>query len=197
MADLKGLSYQSEVSWEDVFALWQEHEGTREDWQQVAKEKGWPSWAEWRDAWVGNFDAQNRKWKRYVIDHPLEMVPTFRVGPTQAWQRNFPEEESNQHTFAYLVERVSYEQNKKVRALLENFPSPSEFIGILMPDKSITAIEGHHRATALALAVQQGRDMIFQQLPTIVLTEFRSGEEELLGKMLQRGSHNHKYLWNQ
>lgn len=48
--EINGLRYEGETTWDDVFQSWQEREGTREDWQQVAKEKGWQSWTEWRDA---------------------------------------------------------------------------------------------------------------------------------------------------
>ena len=186
--EIKGLRFESETTWDNVWQAWLEREGTREDWQQVSKEKGWQSWEEWRDAWVGNFAAQTRRWLRYTILNPLETVPKFRVGPTQSWQKNFPEHERNKHTFATLVQRVSYDTNGKVHGILENFPDSTEFIGIVMPDKSIVDIEGHHRATALAIAAQQGKEITFREFPTIALTPFQDGEETLLDAMLARGS---------
>lgn len=186
--EIEGLRFEGETTWDDVWQAWRKREGTREDWQQVAREKGWQSWEEWRNAWVSNFGAQRRRWLRYSILNPLGTVPKFRVGPTQSWQKNFPENERNTHTFATLVEKVSYEQNEKVRGILENFPDPTEFIGIVMPDKSIVDIEGHHRATVLAIAAKQERKISFRQLPTIAITPFEKGEEELLNTMLVRGS---------
>lgn len=186
--EIEGLRFEGETTWNNVWQAWLDREGTREDWQQVAKEKGWQSWEEWRDAWVGNFGAQTRRWLRYTILKPLKTVPHFRVGPTQSWQENFPENERNKHTFATLVERVSYDTNGKVQGILKNFPDPTEFIGIVMPDKSIVDIEGHHRAAALAIAAKQGKEMSFQNLPTIALTPFEKGKETLLDAMLARGS---------
>ena len=186
--EIKGLRFESETTWDSVWQAWLEREGTRKDWQQVAKDKGWQSWEEWRDAWSGNFGAQTRRWFCYTILNPLEMVPRFRVGPTQSWQKNFPIGEQNKHTFATLVDGVSYEQNDKVLGILENFPNPTEFIGIVMPDNSIVDIEGHHRATALAVAAKQGKEITFKQLPTIALTLFEKDEESLLDTMLARGS---------
>lgn len=118
----------------------------------------------------------------------MRIVPHFRVGPTQSWQGNFPEGERNRYTFAALVNRVSYEQNEKVRAILADFPEPTEFIGIIMPDQSIVDIEGHHRATALAIAAKKGKEVNFNQLSTIALTLFKAGEEILLDSMLEKGS---------
>lgn len=185
---IKGLRFEGETTWNNVWQAWLEREGTRDDWKQIAREKGWQSWEEWRDAWVRNFGAQMRRWRRYTILNPLEIVPNFRVGPTQSWQKNFPESERNKHTFSSLVERVSYDTNGKVQGILENFPDPTEFIGIVMPDNSIVDIEGHHRAAALAIAAKQGREIDFEQLPTIALTPFEEGEEALLDTMLTRGS---------
>lgn len=186
--EIKGLQYDSETTWNNVFQAWKDREGTREEWQQVAKEKGWESWEEWRDAWVRNFDAQDRRWFHYSIFDPISTVPQFRVGPTQSWQENFPAEERNQHTFATLIENVSYEQNDKVRGIIANFPKSTEFIGIYMPDKSIVNIEGHHRSTALAIMAKQGLSIKFKKLPTIALTVFKPGEEKLLDDILERGS---------
>lgn len=185
---IQGLHFITETTWPSIFQSWREREGVREDWQQSAKNKGWQSWDEWRDAWVRNFGAQERKWLRYEILDPLTTVPSFRVGPSQSWQKHFPKTESLTHTFAELVERVSYEQNDKVKSMLENFPDSTEFIGIYLPNKTIMIIEGHHRATALALANKQGETILFNKLPTIALTVFEEGEEGLLESMLERGS---------
>lgn len=187
--EMEGLEFEGETSWKNVWQTWLEREGAREDWQQLAIKKGFESWEEWRDAWVKNFDAQKRRWFRYTVPNPLVTVPHFRIGPTQGWQQHFPESEYNQRTFADLVERVPYDENEKVQGILKDFPQPTEFIGIVMPDKKIiTLIEGHHRATALAFADKKQRELVFEHLPTIALTFFEEGEEKMLDTMLARGS---------
>ena len=186
--EIDKLRYENKTTWDNVFQAWLKREGTKKNWQQLAKEKGWQSWQEWREAWVNNFAAQEREWLRYTISDPIQTVPRFRVGPTQSWQNNFPETERNKHTFATLVERVPYERNGNIRSILENFPEPTEFIGVYLPDKSIVIIEGHHRATALAVAAKQRKDISFTQLPTVALTIFKENEEQLLEAMLKRGS---------
>lgn len=185
---IKGLRFEGEINWDNVWQLWFKREGARKEWQQVAKEKGWQSWKEWRDAWISNFNAQTRQWFRYTIINPLETVPYFLIGPTQSWQNNFPEDEHNKHTFATLIKRVNYDTNSKVQKIMKNFPDSTEFIGVIMPDKSIIVIEGHHRATALAIIAQQKKEMFFQNLPTIVLTSFEEGEKTLRDTMLTKGS---------
>lgn len=193
---IDGVIFKEETDWKEVFRAWYEREGTRAEWQQVAKEKGWSSWDEWRATWAGYFGAQNRKWFRFVIQDPMKTVPLFRVGPTKSWQKNFPDAERNRHTFAELVDRVSYENHGKVRSIFEHFPQPTEFIGILLPDHTIVLIEGHHRAVALAMAAKRGRKMSFTRVPTIALTFFGKNEKNILDDMLNRGSVNNVTVEN-
>ncbi len=115
------------------------------------------------------------------------------MGATQSWQKHFPSSERLKHTFSELIERVSYESNEKVQGLLKKFPEPAEFIGVLIPDGSIVLIEGHHRATALAIAAREKRKIPFGKLPTIALTRFETGEESLLKAALEKGSKKQAY----
>ncbi|MFA5134584.1 MAG: hypothetical protein WC505_02235 [Patescibacteria group bacterium] len=192
--DVEGLQYEAQMTWQDVFERWKSREGVRSDWQQVARDKGWDSWEEWRSHWVANFGAQERTWVRYAIPDPVKTVPQFRIGPSRSWQKFFPETERNRHTFATLVERAPLARNGKVQALKEHFPEPTEFIGVYVPDKRIVLIEGHHRAAALGLLAQQGKRVLFVQLPTIAVTVFNPGEAEILDQMLERGSEKKNYL---
>lgn len=186
--NIKGLQYKKKTHWDKVFQLWEKHEGSQVSWQLVAREKGWESWKEWRGMWIKKINAQKREWFRYAILDPLKTVPRFRVGPSQSWQRNFLPTEQNQHTFATLIQRSPYEKNPKVQAILKSFPSPTEFIGICLPDQTIVMIEGHHRATALALAAQHNLSIPFDPLPTLALTFFKEEEKKLLDLLLHKGS---------
>lgn len=56
-ARIEGLRLESETTWNEVFQTWLEREGAREDWQQVAREKGWQSWEEWRDVMGKKFQC--------------------------------------------------------------------------------------------------------------------------------------------
>lgn len=183
-----GMQYEEETNWDEVFALWREREGSREEWQQVAKEKGWDTWEEWRGNSASGFGAADREWFRYTIEDPLGAVPQFRVGPTKSWQKKFPEGEKNTYTFADAARLPVFQNNPKVKQILEDFPSPTEFIGVVLADKTIVLFEGHHRATAIALAAARGTDLTFDVLPTIALTLLAPGDETLLDDMLVRGS---------
>lgn len=185
---LNGLEFIEETTWQNVWENWMQAEGSDPNWHQVAKEKGFHTWEEWRDSWVQNFNAQTRTWTRYSIMDPFATVPNFKIGPTQAWQKNFPQSEQNQHTFQELIQNVNVDTNTKVQAILNNFPDQTEFIGIYLPDKSIHLIEGHHRASAITIAAQKTQHIEFHQKPTIALTPFTFKELPILDEMLQKGS---------
>lgn len=204
--DIKGLEYDGETTWEEVFNSWKEREGDRPEWHRVAASKGWGdhpgAWEDWRRAWVSNFGARDRKWHRYRISNPQETVPHFLIGPTPGWQNHFPEGERNTHTFAEMVahpDYIAHASHTKVRAILDDFPDLTELIGVVVPNRELTkgsgivAIEGHHRAAAIALAAKEGRELKHATPPTIVLTHLNAGEEQVLDVMLARGSHKKDY----
>jgi len=167
------------TSWEKIFNNWYQREGKRKEWDKVAKNKGWKNWKEWRKNWVRPLNLKTRKWAIYKVT-PKE-VSSFLIGPTQSWQKHFPFKEQLKKSFKDLTKIRSYKNNPKVRALLKSFPSKNNFIGIVMPNKKIMLLEGHHRATALTLKPRQVKI-------EIALTKFTEKDTALLYKMLHLGS---------
>lgn len=191
MFNKKGLHFKEKTTWKEVWNLWQDREGKREEWQKLAKEKGWQSWEKWRDAWVSNIGLQNREWERYIVNDPLSVIPTCLVGPTTSWQNFFSDKKLLTHTFAELIEEKGFldrGKNNKIQAIQKQFPVETEFIGIVLSEERIMIIEGHHRAAAITLAKKQGTPLEFTSLPTIALTCFDDADYPLLEDMLRRGS---------
>lgn len=187
------LKFLRSLSWEEVFADWQLREEDI-DWLQVARQKGFASWGEWRRASMEQLGASNREWGRYRILDPWESVPNFRVGPYPAWQSKLPELVRNtpEFTFVKLVNEVpGYRSSDKVQGMMRDFPKNTTLIGILMPDSSIVLLEGHHRATAIALAKIASIDLSLGELK-IDLTKFSDSDVPLLDKKLARGTANIK-----
>lgn len=181
-----------EVSWQEVFALWKANEGADPVWQEFARrEKGWGTWEEWRSHQAEQFTASERQWELYEITRPNEDVPKFRMGPFHGWQKHY--EEKNTHTFADLV-RDHTEWvlgNIGVCSRLENFPQGTQFIGLYFEaEDAVVLYEGHHRAAAIALAVFQGKPVVFKENPTIALTRVAGDAVSFLQAMLQNKSEN-------
>lgn len=191
---LERLELIKPVSWGEVFNVWQINEGQDSVWQKFAvKEKGWKSWSEWRSYQASQIKASERDWALYEITTPNQLIPEFVMGPFGGWQKHYPEEERNVHTFADLVKDQTdwVKNNIGVKSRQENFPQGTQFIGIFFPEEdNIVLFEGHHRAAAVALAHYQNKPINFQIKPVIALTTFRPEERHFITELLKNGSHN-------
>ncbi|MBD3270827.1 hypothetical protein GF376_04855 [Candidatus Peregrinibacteria bacterium] len=191
---LNNLSEIKDVSWEEAFDNWKSREMNpicRDDWIEVAtKIKGWPDWESWRTYSANQFDAKNRKWKKFLINDPDTIIPNFQVGPFSGWQKDLPK--TNTYTFKELIDlKPEYQTHSRILKILENFPQPTEIIGAYIPEKNrIVCLEGSHRCAAIALAQHFNKNIIWTVKPAIVLTEFKQGEAEILDSILKTGSSN-------
>ncbi|PIR75025.1 MAG: hypothetical protein COU34_04970, partial [Candidatus Magasanikbacteria bacterium CG10_big_fil_rev_8_21_14_0_10_43_9] len=171
---IKNLVHKSKITWTGIFASWQSHEGQDPAWQALAREKGWESWAAWRENQADAIDAEKREWHIYEITHPNETIPTFLMGPFRGWQRHYPKEEAHTHSVADLVHDHTgwVQENARVHLLQDHFPERTQFIGVYAEEEdAIILFEGHHRAAAVALQVHDGDPLSFFTPPTIALTE--------------------------
>ncbi|MBU0545711.1 hypothetical protein KKA13_00445 [Patescibacteria group bacterium] len=186
------LKFLQNSTWEEIFQRWKAEEGNDPDWIKVAKEiKGWPDWESWRRHSASFIQADKRKWAIYEILDPMEFLPTTLIGPFANWQKFF--KNKNTASFSELFDEPKasefFGKNKKILALMENFPSNGQFIGLKREDNGkIILLEGHHRAAATALAEKQGRAINFKGPYTIALTSLGKGELSILDEALVRGS---------
>ena len=170
-----------------MFSVWKAHEGADPVWQEFAKkEKGWGSWEEWRSNQSEFINAQDREWKLYEIRCPNELIPKFRIGPFNGWQKHF--EKKNVYTFEDLVQRKTewVLNNIGVQARRNNFPKSTQFIGFYLEDDDVVVLfEGHHRAAAVALAAYEKNPIQFEINPTIALTILKGDQTEFFDQILQ------------
>ena len=113
------------------------------------------------------------------------------VGPYTGWQDRLPVK--NVLSFAEMLEiPQNYEmlsKNNKVLGMMKNWPANTQFIGIMRADNNkIVCVEGHHRATAVALTAKNNQPLKLDGDITIVLCDLALGEEKLLDEMLVKGS---------
>lgn len=71
--------------------------------------------------------------------------------------------------------------------MIKNLPFVTEFIGLVREDnRKIVCIDGHHRATAIAIAKKQGKQINFEKNITIALVHLKKDEIFLLDELLKK-----------
>lgn len=186
------LKFIKTTTWEGVFQDWKQREGNDPGWIHCATEiKGWPDWESWRRFSASLIHAEDRAWEIYEFTDPMRDIPAMLVGPFTGWQSRLPK--PNVYSFAQLVEipeqAAFFRAHEKVAGVMKHFPSSTMFIGLRREDSgSIVCLEGHHRATAVALSLQDGAEIDFGGRVQIALAVLRSDEASLLDQVLARGS---------
>lgn len=189
---MENFVFVKNTIWQEVFEGWKNREGNESGWIECAtKIKGWPDWESWRQYSAAQFGAEKREWKIYRIADANKVVPEMLVGPYTGWQSRLSVK--NALSFADMLEipenYESFSKNDKVLDLMKNWPVSTQFVGVIRTDnKKIVCIEGHHRATAVVLAMKNSQPLKLGEDITIALCELAMAEEKLLDEMLAKGS---------
>ncbi len=187
------MEFLRDTNWQEVFEGWRDREASNPGWIECAtKVKGWPDWESWRSFTAGQIDAAHRDWEMFQFTDPMQEIPEILLGPFSGWQSRVTNK--NQTTFKELLEiPEQYEEwskHTRVLSIMNGLPFATDLIGILRKDiDKIVCLEGHHRATAIALARKQGKQIDFSHTPvTIALTELLPEDSNLLDEILKRGT---------
>lgn len=191
------LKLVGDTTWKKVFEEWRSREASNPGWVRTATEiKGWSDWESWRKFTAAQIGAEKRSWKIYEFTDPINDIPAMLVGPYGGWQEKLPEK--NKNSFEELLDIPQnyefFKNHSGVTALINDFPCPTEFIGLIREDnEKVVCLEGHHRATAMTLAKKEGRKINCENI-RIALARLPKDECQILDEVLRRGtSKNPKY----
>lgn len=146
-----------QCEWEEVFLEWYKNEGERENWKQIAKERGFASWADWRlKEFAGRFECEKAKWGFYEVTNPSEVVLSWFGGPFRTWIERYYDGGKTKSFFELAI-RPDIINYTPVRERMDNYPKESIISSLELSDGRIFVIEGMHRTCALAVMAKEKR----------------------------------------
>lgn len=146
-----------QCEWEEVFLSWYKNEGEKPGWINLAKERGFASWADWRTkGYASRFECAKASWGFYEVSEPSQVVLSWFGGPFRTWiERHYDKEKTK--SFSELASRPDIINHATVRAMMENYPKESVISALELSDGRIFVVEGMHRTCALALMAKEGK----------------------------------------
>lgn len=187
------MKFLRDTTWEEVFNGWRGREASNPAWIACAtKVKGWPDWESWRRFTASQIDAESRVWKIFKITDPMKEIQEMFIGPFSGWQSRIINK--NNTTFRELIDIPEqyhhFSTHDGVVSILKGLPFTTEFIGILREDRDkIVLLEGHHRATAIAIVAKEKRQIDFENVNiTMALARLPADECPMLDDILKRGT---------
>lgn len=187
------MKYIGNISWEHVFEGWRQREADNPGWIRCATEiKGWSDWESWRKYSARQIQADQREWRLYAFENPSQEIPAMLLGPYTGWQSRVPKK--NVATFEDLLnipeQFDAFRKQKGILSMMESLPFSTQFIGVIHDGaQQIVCLDGHHRATAIALAKKLDKKIDFSGVSvTIALTRFSPDEANVFDEVLARGT---------
>ena len=185
------MEFIKDVTWKEVFGSWQKGEASNPSWVELAtKVKGFPDWESWRLATANDLKADEKEWRLFRFTDPFNEIPQMLVGPYSGWQSRLPEK--NKYSFEELIEIPEqyefFSQHSGVMSLMDSLPFSTTMIGLRCEDSGgIVCIDGHHRATAMAIIKKQAKKIDFSSVAIdIFIADLPKDEIKLLDEIVKK-----------
>lgn len=144
------------LTWDDVFQIWQDNEGENPNWDKLAKERGFASWADWRlNAYAIPFLMPEADWNLFEVENPAEFIRNSYGGPFSSWQKKFYNG-ARYLSFAELAKLKELQAHLGVQNLMANYPEETIILIVELNDGRRIVLEGMHRSSALAIMAEKG-----------------------------------------
>jgi len=156
MVRVKNIKLIRTLQWEEVFLFWYQSEGTNKNWVDLAKKRGFKSWAQWRlTSYALPFACARARWGLYEITNPALVISKFYGGPFQTWIEHHYNGDKEK-TFAELAGQPDISDNENVKGIIRNFPD-DKIITCLKVGRKTFTIEGSHRCCALVVMHRENK----------------------------------------
>ncbi len=175
-----GIQLIRPCSWEEVFLTWYQNEGDKQHWIDLAKSRGFASWAEWRlKGYAHPVECEKAQWGLYEISNPSEVISEWYGGPFRTMIDLYYKGDKEKR-FAELALDRQVLENDAVKKFLENYPQESVISALQLGDGKIVVVEGMHRCFALAVMAAQNKP--FQGSLTFAIGKSNLSELPIVGK---------------
>ena len=151
------------ISYDDVMSDWVEREEST--WDEFAKNRGYDSVREWRESYLENFGLLGLdNWFEAEVKDLVEFMKNLYIGPYNGWRDYYGNDRDNATFVGNLdkprgiEEKGSIRENLKVQNFVKKFKDSAELIAVYDGVK-FCLIDGHHRASALAVMIDEGKDV--------------------------------------
>lgn len=142
--------------WEEIFISWYKSEGENPSWINLAKERGYASWADWRlKGYAKRFECAKASWGFYEILNPSEVISSWFGGPFRTWiEKHYGGQKTK--SFGELAGQSDIAGHLGIKLMADNYPKDSIITALELKGEKIFVIEGTHRSCALALMMKNG-----------------------------------------
>ena len=144
-----------QCEWEEVFLEWYKNEGEKQGWIDLARERGFASWADWRlKGYAERFGCREADWGFYEISDPAEVVVNWFGGPFRTWIEKYYEGKKTK-TFSELAVQPEIINHGGIKSMTVDYPKNSIITALQLADGSVFVIDGSHRSCALAMMAKK------------------------------------------
>ena len=159
----KDLTFEKELSWEEVFNAQIDREG--KIWDKHWKESGYSSLKDWRNALLTKygydlFNLDRLEWKQFTIKNPAKTASLIHSGLYQGWAKYRNDEKRRASPYDEHLENEAFVASPDFEKRISALGTRPRETGIALRDpvsNKVVLVDGHHTVGAFAKLYATGR----------------------------------------